>query len=239
MKKQLFACCLLLVSLVALGQSGPPAEAFAACSGRNERTACQFSAPHGLLQGECRTMREGRPVCVPAGGGQNAPRQERPEGAGKRFGADIAATNPRAIAVVSRVPDTGQGSCFDTGNVIPCPAAGAPLFGQDASYEGAPPAYRDNGDGTIGDLITGLTWQQSLSPHRQRRRSLFTNAKTLPAAVSPPRGRLTTLSVMVSMTEPRRSSSSATAGRFVRTSVSVGTALFCAPAVIHRWRQWG
>lgn len=33
-------------------------------------------------------------------------------------------------------------------------------FGEDSDYVGHAPAYRDNGDGTISDLVTGLIWQQ-------------------------------------------------------------------------------
>ena len=77
------------------------------------------------------------------------------------FGADIVAHNPEAQPVASRVPDTNQGSCFDTTHEIPCPATGSPFYGQDANYDGAVPNYRDNGDGTITDRVTGLTWQKA------------------------------------------------------------------------------
>jgi hypothetical protein len=59
------------------------------------------------------------------------------------------------------VEDTGQDKCYDTsGNKIECPAPGEPLYGQDAQYQGYQPKYRDNGDGTVTDLTTGLMWQQ-------------------------------------------------------------------------------
>jgi hypothetical protein len=49
------------------------------------------------------------------------------------------------------LPDTGQtGSYTDT-------------FGEDSDYLIHPPAYRDNGDGTVNDLNTGLVWQQATS----------------------------------------------------------------------------
>lgn len=32
--------------------------------------------------------------------------------------------------------------------------------GQDSDYSINPPSYRDNGDGTISDLVTGLMWTQ-------------------------------------------------------------------------------
>jgi len=60
------------------------------------------------------------------------------------------------------LPDTGITKCYDgAGNVITCPSPGEPFYGQDAQYAGPQPAYRDNGDGTVTDLNTGLMWQQS------------------------------------------------------------------------------
>jgi len=166
---------------------GPPPEAFAACQGRTEGSNCRFDGMHGIVQGTCRIMREDRMVCVPGharegmgpgmgsgmssgmrpgmgpGSGHQQGRMPHglPEGMQAPRGADIAAANPDAIPVANRVPDTHQGSCFDNSGEIPCPVPGSPFFGQDASYIGAPPAYHDNGDGTISDLVTGLTWQQA------------------------------------------------------------------------------
>ena len=121
MKNALSWCALALAATGAFGQmprmGRPPVEAFSACEGRTEGAACRFDAPHGLVQGECRTMREGRPVCVPAG---------NRGGDGPQSGAEIAGRNPKAIRVESRLPDTNQGSCFDNGGAIPCPPAGSP-----------------------------------------------------------------------------------------------------------------
>jgi len=59
------------------------------------------------------------------------------------------------------IVDTGQAHCFsDSGQLLKAPKAGEPFFGQDAFYQGAKPSYRDNGDGTISDLNTGLMWQK-------------------------------------------------------------------------------
>ncbi|MCP5522882.1 MAG: DUF1566 domain-containing protein [Verrucomicrobiales bacterium] len=57
------------------------------------------------------------------------------------------------------IVDTGQARCYDNWTEIPCPAVGTAFAGQDAEYLGNPPAYRDNGDGTVTDLNTGLMWQ--------------------------------------------------------------------------------
>ncbi|MBI5691115.1 MAG: DUF1566 domain-containing protein [Verrucomicrobia bacterium] len=53
-----------------------------------------------------------------------------------------------AGSTLLRLPDTGQ--TID----------GTATFGEDSDYTINPPAYRDNGDGTITDLVTGLMWQK-------------------------------------------------------------------------------
>ena len=59
------------------------------------------------------------------------------------------------------VVDTGQTACYDaTGGHVPTPRPGEPFYGQDAQHDGHLPAYRDNGDGTVSDLVTGLMWTQ-------------------------------------------------------------------------------
>lgn len=34
------------------------------------------------------------------------------------------------------------------------------IFGEDADFKGSQPAFKDNGDGTVTDLVTGLMWQK-------------------------------------------------------------------------------
>ena len=41
---------------------------------------------------------------------------------------------------------------------ITAPVSGQSFYGQDAQFSGLQPSYRDNGDGTISDLNTGLMW---------------------------------------------------------------------------------
>jgi len=80
----------------------------------------------------------------------------------------LAAALTPAAAVsaqeTGRVPypivDTGQARCYGTDREIACPKPGQPLYGQDAQYVANPPQYKDNGDGTISDLVTGLMWQK-------------------------------------------------------------------------------
>jgi hypothetical protein len=64
---------------------------------------------------------------------------------------------PATFAVV----DTGQAICYGNTSQIASPAPGQPFFGQDAQSFGNRPSYRDNGDGTVTDLVTGLMWQKS------------------------------------------------------------------------------
>jgi len=73
----------------------------------------------------------------------------------------IASRYAGATPVASRLPDTGQGSCFDDQRPIDCPRPRQAFYGQDAQYLGAPRNYHDNGDGTVTDRVTGLTWQQA------------------------------------------------------------------------------
>ena len=67
----------------------------------------------------------------------------------------LAQTLPYAIV------DTGQDRCFSNDREIAYPQAGAAFEGQDAQYQGRAPAYKDNGDGTVTDLNTGLMWQKT------------------------------------------------------------------------------
>ncbi len=64
------------------------------------------------------------------------------------------------------IVDTHQEHAFNERTVIPFPKTGEPFFGQDAQYAGHRPHYRDNGDGTISDLVTGLMWTRDPGEER-------------------------------------------------------------------------
>ncbi len=81
--------------------------------------------------------------------------------AGCGAGAEGRDADPAPRA--ARVPGTGLTACFDDAAPMPCPARGAPYAGQDGSAPGPLPAFRDNGDGSVTDLNTGLTWTRALS----------------------------------------------------------------------------
>jgi hypothetical protein len=58
--------------------------------------------------------------------------------------------------------DTGQDKFYnDNGTLISKPNEELDYYGQDAQFEGTPSSFKDNGDGTITDLNTGLIWQKT------------------------------------------------------------------------------
>jgi hypothetical protein len=79
---------------------------------------------------------------------------------GAAVSANRNADDGASPAVPYAIVGTGQTSCYDDHHEIPPPAPGSPFYGQDAQHRSRRPSYRDNGDGTIGDLNTGLTWVQ-------------------------------------------------------------------------------
>ena len=91
-----------------------------------------------------------------------------------------AAEDPRQ-PVQEKLPysivDTEQDRCFSDVQEVPYPAARQPFFGQDAQYQGLTPAYKDNGDGTITDLNTGLMWVKSPGTSKRTYRQAAAGAK--------------------------------------------------------------
>jgi len=64
------------------------------------------------------------------------------------------------------IADTGQVRCYNNSREIPCPKPGQPFYGQDAQYEGNVPSYRNNGDGTVTELNTGLMWSKAVDKNK-------------------------------------------------------------------------
>lgn len=60
------------------------------------------------------------------------------------------------------IVDTGQTDCYNNSQKIECPKPGEEFYGQDACITGNQPKYKDNGDGTVTDLITGLMWEKEM-----------------------------------------------------------------------------
>ena len=72
-------------------------------------------------------------------------------------GSAFAAEHPLSYPIVG----TGQTKCYDNSGEIAPPGPGQPFYGQDAQHPGPQPSYRDNRDGTVTDLNTGLMWVQT------------------------------------------------------------------------------
>jgi hypothetical protein len=75
--------------------------------------------------------------------------------------AAAAAASGFAAGLTYPIVGTGQEACYDNFHAIAAPGPGQPFYGQDAQHPGRAAAYRDNGDGTVSDLVTGLTWVQA------------------------------------------------------------------------------
>lgn len=60
------------------------------------------------------------------------------------------------------IVDTGQNECYSNNKVIDMPEPGQDFYGQDACIQGNQPKYKDNGDGTVTDLVTGLMWEKDM-----------------------------------------------------------------------------
>ena len=69
-------------------------------------------------------------------------------------------TNPagQATTLPYCVVGTGVTKCYDDRSEVVAPKMGQPFYGQDAQHPGPVADYKDNGDGTVSDLNTGLTW---------------------------------------------------------------------------------
>ncbi|MDP6172978.1 MAG: DUF1566 domain-containing protein [Rhodospirillales bacterium] len=169
---------------------GPPPMAYEACQGKRSGDSCTINAPHGTMQGSC-AARGGRAFCIPQGRGRaGGPGGGGGPGAGsgdggptkggnKRFGYEPRAPYAQAVRLNNKLADTSQVTCFNTTSTIPCPAKGERLYGQDAHYRGPQPAFRDNGNGTVSDGITGLTWQKGHNRERLGYDSAYRTCKNL------------------------------------------------------------
>ncbi|GAB6071364.1 hypothetical protein JCM30760_24610 [Thiomicrorhabdus hydrogeniphila] len=67
--------------------------------------------------------------------------------------------------LTSPIVDTAQGFCYNNSEAIICPKQNQEFYGQDAQYTGNVPSYKNNGNNTITDNVTGLVWTQNLSPY--------------------------------------------------------------------------
>ncbi|QDO94953.1 DUF1566 domain-containing protein [Formosa sediminum] len=78
------------------------------------------------------------------------------------------------------ITDTGQDKFYnDDGEKIAKPSETDEYYGQDAQYVGKLSAYKDNDDGTITDLNTGLMWQKTPANTRYNFYDAFTYVEQL------------------------------------------------------------
>lgn len=108
----------------------------------------------------------GMPVPPPSGGTTQGaqPAQSATSKPATAVASAPASSQPDSAESTSLsypIVDTAQATCYDNNNVIACPETGSAFAGQDGSYQGLAPSYRDNGDGTVSDLVTGSMWTQS------------------------------------------------------------------------------
>jgi hypothetical protein len=75
--------------------------------------------------------------------------------------APTQSENSEIVSRMYRIVDSGQIACYDNDQLVACPAQDGLFAGQDGNYQGATPTYRDNGNGTVSDQITGLMWTKS------------------------------------------------------------------------------
>jgi len=60
------------------------------------------------------------------------------------------------------IVDTNVKEYTSNSGLILAPEKGDPYYGQDATYTGNQASYADNGNGSITDLVTGLSWEQDM-----------------------------------------------------------------------------
>lgn len=60
------------------------------------------------------------------------------------------------------ITDTGQTQYYSNNIAIDMPQQGQDFYGQDACFQEHSPHYKDNGDGTVSDLVTGLMWEKDM-----------------------------------------------------------------------------
>ncbi len=74
----------------------------------------------------------------------------------------LTGITPAHSDISQPMTDTGQVMCYSNNGEIACPVKNDSYYGQDAQYQGNTMAYKDNGDGTVTDLVTGLMWSKEV-----------------------------------------------------------------------------
>jgi len=84
-----------------------------------------------------------------------------------------------SLAAYYSVVDTGQDEFYGNNGEIERPEKGSPFYGQDAQYDTNTPSYRDNGNGTVTDLNTRLTWTKAVDSEKLSLEEAEKKAKAL------------------------------------------------------------
>ena len=69
----------------------------------------------------------------------------------------LSKTNSQTYKIVG----SGQTNSYNNSDIISAPTVGQPFYGQNSNYPGNIPGYKDNGDGTITDNVSGLIWEKT------------------------------------------------------------------------------
>lgn len=77
------------------------------------------------------------------------------------------------------LPDSGQSSQYDIKGEVLSASDSSLYTGQDASIKGNALKYRDNGDGTVTDLNTGLMWQKAHDFTRRNMKETVSHVESL------------------------------------------------------------
>lgn len=67
------------------------------------------------------------------------------------------------VTLTYKIVDTGLSQYFSDSKTLSKVSVGEDFYGQDANYNGYQPSYKDNGDGTVTDNVTGLMWQKDMA----------------------------------------------------------------------------
>lgn len=185
------------------GGGTPPAEAIAACDGKAEQDACQFTDQNGDHTGTCKTNPDNQFACAPErtenggqqGGNQQAQGGQNGQGGGQngqggQGGGQQGAQGGQAYNIEQAISDKAQGMtisydalAFMTGDL------GADSFfppGKVADYWGFQ-YLRDNDPsqmGHAGDFLTSAAMNTLNNLTAEQRAELVTLAKSQVAAVN-------------------------------------------------------
>jgi hypothetical protein len=77
------------------------------------------------------------------------------------YGCENNTEDPKISGRDYIINETGLTGFYNDRTAIAEPGTGEAYYGQDAHYPGNQFSFRDNGDGTVSDLNTGLMWQKS------------------------------------------------------------------------------